>query len=310
MRKKAALLLLIFALAISFISCADSTASAPSINRKLLPVSNGPGVTYGLYNMDGEIETTKHFEIGSGDVFEEIFSFGSMIDVERTYKLLVFANYAQVDFSVDNDPAAGSFDFTTAAQEHVQHTIKVSGLKDGFYDLLLLVVKDPYNDSLDEEYRKQTELSHMVSMRYSLQVGTEDGLTLDHDFKVYENVADTTLSRVFLNNQRDLMRLLVLDCNQADQPELYLHIGNSSAQSKNYASFLLYDWEQAPIGENDVLYSSVPSSSRMVLPFKLQTVGAKGVHNLTAVCVEAPYHKASIEDALPTISNRIGIKVS
>ncbi|MEG2542922.1 MAG: hypothetical protein RSA64_06730, partial [Christensenellaceae bacterium] len=141
------------------------------INRKLLPMSTGGGISYGLYNTDGEIETEKHFEINTKTNLEKILSFGNLIEIDREYKLLIFANYEQIEFSVDNENASFFHDFNAKANEHLQRTITLPKLSDGFYDLLFLIIKDPNNISLDEDYRKRTDMSHLISMRYSLQVG-------------------------------------------------------------------------------------------------------------------------------------------
>lgn len=304
----------LFGISITILVCLIfpiSCSKVPEINRKVLPMSTNGVISYGLYGMDGEIEKVKHFQINSATVFEKILSFSNLIEHERDYKLIIFANYKQIEFSVDNKEPDAFYDFTAKPYEHMQFTLTFPHFNDGFYDLLFLIVKDPYNVNLDESYRKQTDMSHLISMRYSLQVGTNN---LDNEkpiMNVYENTENKTLDGIFLNQDSDeLRRLLTLECTLFEEPELFVHVGNKSDDSKNYVAFLLYDWQQIPIESQNMLYFSVPHMSRVTLPIKLKALDKNGVHNLTAICVEEPFQEATLQSRKADFSIRVGINVN
>ena len=293
------------------LGCAEETKITP----KLLPMSTGGDISYGLYQMDGEIEIDTHFQITSQTALKRIFSFGNLIEYEREYKLLVFANYEQISFTVDDNKANLYHDFMAMPYEHIQFTITLPKLEDGYYDLLFVIVKDPNNISLDEEYRKQTDMSHLITMRYSLQVGEKNKANEEIDKIVYDTsfdiVEDESLDGVFLNRETPrLKRLLTLDCAMLEKPQLFIHMGNQSDITKNYAVILLYDWQQIQIKSLDVVYLAVPPKSRASFPFLLGIEQKeKGVHNLTAICVESPFQIATIHSPRADFSIRIGINV-
>lgn len=290
---------------LSVLGCSNS----PQVNRKLLPMSDsGGGITYGLYGMDGEIETETHFKTNPNSLFQKIFSFGNLIEVEREYKLLIFANYQQISFSVDDKEFNSFYDFAMKPYEHSQFTITFPMLDEGYYDLLFIIVKDPNNINLDDSYRKQTDMSHLITIRYSLSVG-EKHVINDHEVTSYSSVNNTVLDGVFLNQDNpELKRLLSINCSIAERPKLYIHIGNQSESTKEFVVFLLYDWNQISIDEKKSISVSVPPESRVAIPFTLSP-GESGIHNLTAICVEEPFQKTTIYSRRADFSIRIGINV-
>ena len=281
----------------------------PQITPQILPVDTSGIITYGLYNLDGEIETNWNFHINSGSKFERIFSFGNYIEHERKYRLLIFANYKQLYFSVNNKNYRNFYDFIADPNSHTQCKITLPPLEDGFYDLLFVIVKDPDNINLNEDYRKQTDLSHLSVMRYSLQVGTKESHKVMPQVLNAEN--NHVLHGVFLNqNVNQLQRLLTLNCSAYEYPELYIHVGNTSDTPSNYAFLLLYDWNQMQINSQDFYYISVPAESRVVLPFKLESTSVNGVHNLTVVCVEEPFTPVSLNSPNADFSLRVGVNIN
>ena len=288
-----------------------SCAKTPRLNRKLLPISTDGAISYGLYGVDGEIETVKHFQIDSGSTFEKVLSFGNLIETRRDYKLLIFANYQQLEFSVDGRKPATDFDFVADPQEHVQYTLTFPKLEDGFYDLLFLIIKDPKNESLDEEYRKQTDLSHLISMRYSLQVGEESRSVENSSKKEHPCTENTTLDGVFLNQDPAVLgRLLTLECQAGEEIPLVIHVGNKSNETKEYMVFLLYDWKQTPIDSEQAVFLQIPPMERAAVPVRLEETGGSGVHNVTAICVSSPFEKATMETRKADFSIRVGVHVN
>ena len=76
-------------------------------------------ISYGLYGLDGEIETEKNFHLASHEQFERIFAFGNFIDAGRDYKLLIFVDYQATVFSVNDQEYMQYYDFFAEPQEHI-----------------------------------------------------------------------------------------------------------------------------------------------------------------------------------------------
>lgn len=156
--------------------CMASCKPSFGINTKLPPMATNGTISYGLYGLDGEIETEKNFHLASHEQFERIFAFGNFIDAGRDYKLLIFVDYQATVFSVNDQEYMQYYDFFAEPQEHIHFKFTLPPVEDGFHDLLFVIVKDPNNLSLDDEYRKQTDLSHLTSIRYSISVGETGGV--------------------------------------------------------------------------------------------------------------------------------------
>ena len=312
-KKKALFLCLtvVTILSVCLTSCAKEE-TVPVLNRKMFPGAPSSGViSYGLYGLNGEFEEERHFQIDSGNAFEKILAFDNLIEYKREYKLLIFANYIQIAFSVDNREVGYGYDFTAEPYEQTQCTITLPQLLDGFYDLLFVIVKDPNNISLDEEYRKQTDLSHLTTMRYSLQVGSSKKINSELPLTKCDSVNNQTFSGVFLNDEcYELRRLLTLACEPDRKPELFIHIGNLSNETKDYVVLILYDWMQIPIDSQMALRVSLPEETRSSIRFSPESLGEIGVHNLTAICIEDPYQIATLSSRRADFSIRIGMNIT
>lgn len=300
------------ALVLIIISSLFMASCKPSIeiNPKLPPTATNGTITYGLYGMDGEIENEKNFCLASHEQFERVFAFGNFIDSDRDYRLLIFVDYQATMFSVNDEEYNQHYDFSAEPQEHVHFKFTLPPLEDGFHDLLLVIVKDPNNLSLDDEYRKQTDLSHLTSVRYSISVGRNDGVKASPDFLQYPSIDNTVLEGIFLNDRTDrLQRLLTMECAFEDNPSVFIHIGNNDDQSRRYAIILLYDWNQISINEDNILYLLAEPNSQTTIPLLLDSVGERGVHNLTAICIEEPFQNVAIDTPRADFSIRIGVNV-
>ena len=307
MKKLVSICLLVLTTLIVLTSCADET----QLNRKVLPGSTSGGViSYGLYGLDGEIEKNRHFQIDRDEVFERILAFDNLIEFRREYKLLIFVNYEQICFSVNDQDIAYCYDFVAEPYELTQCKITLPQLKEGFYDLLFIIVKDPNNTSLDDEYRKKTDMSHLTSMRYSLQVGSLQDANNERTIACYDTIDDKTLDGVFLNDDRnELRRLLSLNCKPNGDPELFIHVGNQSDSFKDYVVLLLYDWMQIPVDSQSTLYFSLPKESRTTIGFTPGVLGDVGVHNMAAICIESPFQIATTASRKADFSIRVGVNV-
>lgn len=291
-------------------------SSTPTINRKVLPISseNG-GYSMGLYDMDGEIESERHLFLEDGQPFQKILSFGNYVDEENTYRLLVFLNYEQVAFSIDSEEPSRFYEFTAGPQEARQFSFQLSPLPNGDYQLLFLFVKDPANQSLDEEYRKDTELSHLLSLRYSFTVGDSGNTDIPSQISLPETAINQTslLDGILVNQSPDtahgLDRLLTVRGKPMQPLDFYAHIGNSSDKEVPYALFWLYDWEQVPSSDGAfVSYFLLQPNTLASLKETIQTPGEDGVHNLTAVCIQNPYLPADNRHRVD-FSLRIGVGI-
>ena len=290
--------------------CMASCKPSFGINTKLPPMATNGTISYGLYGLDGEIETEKNFHLASHEQFERIFAFGNFIDAGRDYKLLIFVDYQATVFSVNDQEYMQYYDFFAEPQEHIHFKFTLPPVEDGFHDLLFVIVKDPNNLSLDDEYRKQTDLSHLTSIRYSISVGETGGVNEYPTYCQYTSIDNTLLDGIFVNDKDErLQRLLTMECTLEDNPSLFIHVGNNDNQSKRYAVILLYDWNKIPINGKDTRYLLAAPNSQTTIPISLDCLGGIGVHNFTAICIKEPFQMVSIDTPRADFSIRIGLNV-
>ena len=310
--KKHGAYILLITLLILVTSCSQKASlmeeDTIQINRKVVSTANGGGYTYGIYNMDGEIETTREFTILSGESFSKILSFGNNYENVENFKLIILSNFQKVNFSVNNEIEDDFFDFTVGSKEHVQYIININSLANGKNDLIYMIIRDGNNKSLDDEFRNSTDFRNFVSHRCTVFIGELEEPTNEYKTMEFTTMKNENISGMVLTqNPTRLLRTTTIKTDGLEPESFYLHFGNARETEKTYAIILLYDWKIKKIGDQEVLYTTIPKKSIITIPFMFSEFGEIGIHNLTAIAIELNLSEQkhhSLENSL-----RIGIDV-
>lgn len=279
-------------------------------SRNVLPMAKQGGINLGLYNTNGNIEENLNLFINENESFEKFISIGNLIDKSRTYKLLAFVDFIQIPFSVDGHEEELEFTFTMQAYQTIEIPIALNSLTSGSHELLFVIVKDPDNPSLDKEYRMNTDMNHLLFIRYNLTVGDE--LCPPYEYTSIGDIKkDDRLTGVFINtSQNNLERWLTSKINTKEVLQYYLHIGNNNFQEeREYALIMLQDWKQINIQDNPVIYFKLNKNEMLTLPSLTNEILNNGVYNLTPILIHNPYKPLNYKNKEVETGVRVGIEV-
>lgn len=278
-------------------------------NRDILPNAIHGGVNIGLYNTNGKIETEYNFNIKKNESINKFISIGNMIDSDRIYKLLLFIDYKQSSFKVDNHKPKIDYTFKIKSNESVQIPITIDSLKEGLHSILFAIVKYPDIKKLDDEFRKNTDSNNILFLRFSATVNNDNSPKIDYN-KFGQFKKSAIVDGVFISKEDNYRRWLSEEINKDGKLDYYIKVGNTSnIKSRTYALIMLYDWKQINIEpQNDVLYYKINTGNQVSIKSTMDTKN-KGVHDLAAILVHYPFQKCTLKNREVETAIRIGINV-
>lgn len=278
-------------------------------NRNKLPGAiSGNGVSLGLYNTNGDIETDYCFNLNEGENFKKFIAIGNFIDNPREYKILIFDNFVQTNFSVDSNIEKNSFTLVINAKESQEVPISLNNLSKGFHDIIIMIVKYTDKKDLNEEFRKNTDIDHMLFIRFNIIVDNDN--IPKFDYTSYETNKFDRLDGIFLNKDKDILKRWLIEDIDDDTPiNYYIHVGNNRFDSRDYAIIVLDNWQQIPINSKsgNVVYIKLLKNEKTVIPGVINIIYQDGIHDLTAILVHNPFHKINMYNKTVESSIRVGI---
>lgn len=290
----------------TFNSKIDSTA-----NRDKLPNTTSGGISLGLYNLNGEIEKNYNFNIDENQSIKKFLSIGNLIESERVYKLLLFIDYKQEEFKIDNREASKEFTFKMKAGETLEIPFEIPPQKKGLHDILFVIAKYPDNKSIDEDFRKNTDLSNLLFFRFSTVVGGDESIPENIIFNEYgEKEHADNLDGVFISKEGDYKRWLTQEIFSNELLSFYTKVGNNSNHQRNYALITLLDWEQVDVVEGKkTVFFDLPTNTIVNLNSKIPINKSSGVYDLTPILVHNPFQKLDVTNRQVETAVRVGVNV-
>lgn len=240
---------------------------------------------------------------------------------ENQYLVLAFIDYNSTPFYYDGNVSSIHI-INISPMNLSQGYFNITNIPDGFHDILLLAFLDPYNHSLDDGYRLDTDNSDMGRWRFN--VICENDTKPDVEFKdQYSNCNSSNILNGLLVSKESFSNNVFLSKNVTSNEKLhyFINVGNTGNDSKNYTIIQLLDYKQIPINysesEDYVYYGSIKSGERSSIPVELLVPDSSGVHELIIIWATNPYEniwtlngtKNNIQlDSKP--SARIGLNVT
>jgi hypothetical protein len=283
------------------------TIESTATRDKLPGAKEGKGVSLGLYNVDGNIETSSTFHINEGEKLEKFISIGNLIDNSRKYKILLFVDFKQSSFLVDNNKVK-SFDVEIDSNKTLEIPVAIDNLENGFHDIFFAIVKNPDNKSLDNKYRVMTDMSHMLFIRFNTVV--ESSTKPKINFTEFKTSNNPRLSGVILTKENNYKSWLTEKVKANQELKYYIHLENNSYKNINeYAVIVLQDWKQVPIKDQEALFTKVGYNQSISIPSAVTTPSKRGVTDLTPILIHNPY--GNLEDQIGNIETaiRVGLDV-
>lgn len=282
-----------------------------SSESNILPFAKEGGINIGLYNENGEIEKDYNFNIREKEKISKYISVGNMIDTERIYKLLLFVDYKQKDFNVDGRSEKTDFTFKLNPNQAIKIPVSISPLDKGLHDILFVIVKYPDIKSLDEKYRKQTDMNNLLFLRFSVVVDKE--VNRDITLNEYGDTKNNSdLDGVFITKENNYKRWLTQNISMKSDLQYYIHIGNNHNKgNKKYALIALFDWKQINILAPDkkVAFFQLNDKQEIILDSNIRMDKNAGIYDLSVILIHNPFEKCTIKNKEVETGMRVGINV-
>ncbi|NKW87590.1 hypothetical protein [Bacillus cereus] len=284
---------------------------ASTANRDKLPFAETGGINVGIYNQNGEIEKDFNFNIEENQSLKKFISLGNLIKTERVYKMFLLVDYKQSEFKVDGRELAKDFTFQVGAGESVEVPIEIPPLPKGLHDVVFVIAKFPDKKMLDEEFRKQTDSSNLLFVRFSTVVGGDETVNNQVEFNSYgEKKSEDMLDGVFIAKENNYKRWLTQEVTKDKNLNFYTKVGNNSNTRKQYAFVQFFDWEQMKFIDNkDVLFYDLEPNTVYTVKSQIPINKEKGVYDLTPILIHNPFQKVTVYNQQIDTAIRVGVNV-
>lgn len=266
-------------------ACTDNNNEV-ELNRKVLPIAEteGGGISYGLYNLEGKIESTDIFNMDRNEKFNRILSAANYYEYDIDFSMVILVDFMQTDFKTEGKEKASFYDFTVKAGEAEQVEFSISDLEEGNHNVNILLFRDLDNHSLENEFRKATDFSNFITYSCLLQVGQGAEDLEKYNFsEVTETKENTTIDAIALNQEENAFSLCSSLSLEEARESFYIHVGNTGKDEKKYA-IVLFDGKQViPINGEMATFISLKAESMADIKFSIKELDKSQIHELTAV---------------------------
>lgn len=257
-------------------------------------VSQGDSVGYGILNSDGKVETDNVYYLEQEDAFKRFINIGNFMGRDMSYKLLVFDNYEQMEFEVEQKKTDVCSVYIEKGKE-LSIPVTLTGLKKGMNDIIFLIVFNA-EDNLSEEERLDTSDFNTDYLRCTIYV-KDQGIP---DYKVSEedvDIVDEPVSLMVHKKEEEKNKLLLTEqVKKGEELCNYLTIGNEEEEG-DFAVIYLEDWKQKELKGEKVKFFHLPENGQITFRMS-NTYTERGEHEITVLKIKNIYKESesSIND--------------
>jgi hypothetical protein len=220
------------------------------------------------------------------------------IHQKNDYLIMVLVDYKSVNFSI-NGMKNKTHIVTQGPMISQIYTFEIENLTAGFHDVIILTFLNPYEHSLNKEYRRATDFALMGAIRMNVLV--ENNLKPAADFKHVEILCNTSypLEGILVNKEACSPNMWTSEnVTQGEKLDYSINIGNNKkTEQRTFAIIQFLDYEQIPLNHNEtelVYLGQLNNSEKGSIPASLIVPKEKGVHELIVVWISDPYENVEM----------------
>nr|CBH37170.1 hypothetical protein BSM_06470 [uncultured archaeon] len=262
---------------------------------------------------------------------ENLSGYLSVINqMHDAYDYLIFCllDYKQVSFTFDNESGQILHKIHLEPYEAGFYPFELNEIEEGGHDFEIVVIFRPYEQSLNETFRRSTHGGHLGSMRLNLFVGNYSDLPVVN----YTNMSAISCCSsgpeyppgegAFLTKEPCSAKPWLTE--DVEPGELLNYIINTGTNEVpvTFAMMALLNYEPMPINVNDsdlVIFGEFEPEEFVAIPASLIVPEEKGVHELLVLWFPVPYKRLETSPGVrvrferwpwTTTSTRVGLNVS
>ena len=262
----------------------------------------------GLYT--APIHEQKYFlqkskNLTKNETFEGYFCIANNMYSENDYLIFCLMDYKQVPFSFNESDAEILHKIRLESFEEKFYHFDLGPLESGTHEFEIFLILKPYETSLNQSFRLSTDFSHLGSIRLNLFVDDWNMPPV-----VYTNFSDLNCHQCDSQYPgNDGVMLVKEPCStrawtsenvtSGDPLDYWMNVAAADDYPVAFGLIVLVDYIQVPIwtnSPNDVIFGKLDAGEKLSFPTKIVVPREKGVHELMAIWLPAPYQRM---DRLP-----------
>lgn len=279
----------------------NGTLKTVEYDEKTVKESFGFGV-YTSYDPVIGMNLTQFLE--KNESLEGYLQVTNAMNNKNEYLLFALVDYRQVPFYINGEKNLTHI-VDLNSMESMFYSFEIDKLSTGNHDLLLGAFLNPHEDSLDRDYRMDTDFALMGSKRLSVSVGNNS-----KPFYAFEKpdticTSPYPLEGLLVNKEPCSPKAwLTENVTKNEILDYFINIGNTKKRDKRtFAIVQFLDYEQIPLDQNNSEYvylGTLEDGDKGSISASLAVPNNTGVHELIVVWISDPYENLEI---LPGIRN-------
>ncbi|MBU8855271.1 hypothetical protein [Bacillus sp. FJAT-26377] len=252
----------------------------------------GPGsetVSYGLYEVNGEILDTLDIGAKKGRTYKKVLSFSHYLSVKRKYSLVILSDFQTIPFKADNKKRSNSYTFTMN-----KNTVKKIQLEfespPNHRELSLLIIPEAEFQLETENIDIGSGLQDIITLRYIKN--NQNHQHVEH-LPPLQTTGELSGEEAFLTSQERGNKILFK--SKANE-KAFLQIFNANDRNLDYAVVAFSGTKQVKFNNKTVSFISVKGGATNIYEVNIPIVKEK--QNYQIVLFPSPYKTGKIEDGL------------
>jgi len=282
------------------------SAKVDETNISYLDVAREDSISYGILDSDGMVESNGVYTLTAGESFVRFLNIANFIDQDMKYKILMFNNYKQTNFSV-NGNSVQSYDVNIEKQKALQIPFKIDNLVTGLNDILIVIVVNS-DTNLSKEERDTTLVTNIVYSRCNIYVNDETIASSPiTEIPTFPGATQEIIIHKDIDKDNVVIPTASLGVNETYN--YFITVGNRNEKETEFVVILLEDWKQKAIYEGqDFLCVKIPAGEKLTIPITTSFT-TSGIHEITALRIEYVFQKKNEFSNDVCASMRLGVTV-
>lgn len=258
----------------------------------------------GLYNKpihDANYSMRYSKKIQDNELFDGYLFISNQMKIKNEFLVFCLLDYNQVPFENENGSKIITQLLPLEPFEDRFMYFNIGNVSKGTHDFEFFVVMKPNEHSLDEKYRRSTDISYLGSKRINIISGDPMELKLDltpDNTMNFSSVCgpDYPVNNGILITKEPCSTTIWLTENVTGQDFINYSI-NAAADNEYPVTFglvALLDYEQIPVQidhPGKTLFGALNKGEKISLPAQVRTPAGKGIHELMIIWIPSPYKK-------------------
>lgn len=212
----------------------------------------------------------------------------------NTYMVFTMLDYKQQTFLFNNQTAKLHLVNLSRFEDNFYY-FQINNISKGFHDLVFIVVLNPYEHSLSEEYRFSTDMAKMGNQRLNLFVGGVIDVQIKDTFNGTSCPSSYILNGLLVNKEACSSNAWFSEkITEKEGIYYFINVGNDDEILRSFALMTFLDYEQIPLNSDDkelTVFGKLKHGEKRAFLANFTIPKKGGINELMAIWILDPYEK-------------------